>query len=183
MTSERPTFVVVAIILCAASCATADDGRVVYETEIDADINAVWNAFTTNDGIQLWMAPLAEIDLSVGGKMKANYNPKGKIGDETTIENTILSFDPKRMLSLKATKFPKGFPFEDAAKGTWSVFYFTELSSSRTKVTVVGLGYTDNEQSKKMRGFFTIANKHALDKLNAALRKQPKPPERTEVGK
>jgi len=118
------------------------------------------------------MAPLVEIELAVGGKMKANYNAKGKIGDETTIENTILSFDPKRMLSLKATGFPKGFPFEDAAKATWSVFYFTELPSSRTKITVVGLGYTDDEQSKKMRSFFATANKHSLDKLKDALKKQ-----------
>ena len=72
------------------SVAIADDHRVVYETEIDADIDAVWNAFTTNDGLQSWMAPLVEIELVVGGKMKANYNAKGRIGDDTTIENTIL---------------------------------------------------------------------------------------------
>ena len=162
-------------MFAASACpaVTADDDRVVYETVIDADINAVWNAFTTNDGLQKWMAPLIEIDLAVGGKMKANYNPEGKLGDPTTIENTILSFDPKRMLSLKATKFPKGFPFEDAAKAAWSVFYFSELPSSRTKITVVGLGYADNEQSKKMRAFFATANKHSLDTLNAALKKQP----------
>ena len=156
------------------SVAIADDHRVVYETEIDADIDAVWNAFTTNDGLQSWMAPLVEIELMVGGKMKANYNAKGRIGDDTTIENTILSFDPKRMLSLKATVFPKGFPFKDVAKATWSVFYFSELPSSRTKITVVGLGYTEDEQSQKMRSFFAAANKHSFDKLKEALRKQQK---------
>lgn len=156
----------------ACSIASADGNRVVYETEIDADIDAVWSAFTTNAGLKTWMAPLVEIELAVGGTMKANYNSKGKIGDATTIENTILSFDPKRMLSLKATVFPKGFPFEDAAKATWSVFYFSELPSSRTKITVVGLGYTDDEQSKKMRSFFATANKHSLDKLNEALSNQ-----------
>lgn len=149
----------------------AEEGREVYEAEIDAEIDAVWNAFTTDDGLRKWMAPLVEIDLSVGGKMKSNYNPQGKLGDPATIENTILSFDPKRMLSLKATKFPEGFPFEEAAKNTWSVFYFTELPNSRTKVTVVGLGYTEDEQSQKMRSFFATANKYSLDKLGAALKK------------
>jgi len=160
------------VLSSAGSVMAADNNRVVYETEIDADVDAVWNAFTTNDGLRTWMAPLVEIELAVGGKMKSNYNAKGKIGDETTIENTILSFDPKRMLSLKATGFPKGFPFEDAAKATWSVFYFTELPSSRTKITVVGLGYTDDEQSKKMRSFFATANKQSLDKLKEALKQQ-----------
>ena len=143
--SSASALLLIAVLCSACSVMAADSNRVVYETEIDADIDAVWNAFTTNDGLQTWMAPLVEIELAVGGKMKSNYNANGRIGDETTIENTILSFDPMRMLSLKATGFPKGFPFEDAAKATWSVFYFTELSSSRTKITVVGLGYTDDE--------------------------------------
>ena len=173
----RATALLVAMSLSSAcSIATADDNRVVYETEIDADIHAVWNAFTTNEGLATWMAPLVEIELVIGGKMKANYNANGKIGDPTTIENTILSFDPKRMISLKATKFPKDFPFEDAATSTWSVFYFSELTSSRTKIIVVGLGYMDDEQSKKMRSFFSNANKHSLDRLNEALKKQGVPP-------
>ena len=167
-----------AVLSSACSVMAADNNRVVYETEIDADIDAVWSAFTTNQGLRAWMAPLVEIELALGGKIKANYNAKGKLGDETTIENTILSFDPKRMLSLKATGFPKGFPFEDAAKATWSVFYFTELPSSRTKVTVVGLGYTDDEQSKKMRSFFATANKHSLDKLKEALKSSDRPQEK-----
>lgn len=159
-----------ALFLCAA--ATADDDRVVYETEIDADIRAVWTAFTTKEGLQAWMAPLVELDLSVGGKLRANYNPQGELGDSNTIENTILSFDPQHMLSLKATKFPQGFPFEAAAKETWSVFYFAELPSSRTRITVVGLGYTDSEPSRLMRSFFATANQHSLDKLNQALKQQ-----------
>ena len=170
--SSAFSLLLIAVLSSAGSVMAADDNRAVYETEIDADIDVVWNAFTTNDGLQAWMAPLVEIELVVGGKMKANYNATGRIGDETTIENTILSFDPKRMLSLKATGFSEGFPFEDAAKATWSVFYFTELPSSRTKITVVGLGYTDDEQSKKMRSFFATANKQSLDKLKDALKQQ-----------
>lgn len=159
-----------AVMSFACANSTASDNRVVYEAEVDADIDAVWHAFTTKDGLTTWMAPLVEIELAVGGKMKANYNAKGEIGDKSTIENTILSFDPKRMLSLKATKLPTGFPFEDAAKRTWSVFYFEETPSSGTKITVVGLGYTDDAQSKQMRSFFAAANKQSLDKLAEALK-------------
>jgi len=59
-----------------------------------------------------------------------------KLGDVTTIENTILCYDPKRMLSIKATAFPEGFEFVDAAKETWSIFYFAKVSDSKTKITV-----------------------------------------------
>ena len=149
--------------------AAADEPREVFEIEIDAGIDAVWEAFTTTAGIQSWVAPLAEIDFKVGGKWRANYNAEGELGDSTTIENTILAYDPMRMISLKATTFPEGFAFVEAAKETWSVFYFSPVSTLRTKITVVGLGYTDSEQSQKMRLFFDEANEYSLKELEKAL--------------
>ena len=148
------------------------DTREVTQTEVDASIDDVWSAFTTTSGLRRWCAPLVEIDLKVGGKMRTNYDSKGEIGDASTIENTILCFDPKRMLSLKATKAPEGFPFPNAIKEVWTVMYFEEISPSKTKITLVGLGYTDTEESKKMRGFFAAANNYELDKLKASF-KQP----------
>lgn len=151
------------------SPAVADETREVFEIEIDAGIHEVWEAFTTTAGIQSWVAPLAEIDFKVGGKWRANYNAEGELGDSTTIENTILAYDPMRMISLKATTFPEGFAFVEAAKETWSVFYFSPVSTLRTKITVVGLGYTDSEQSQKMRSFFDEANEYSLKELEKAL--------------
>jgi uncharacterized protein YndB with AHSA1/START domain len=153
----------------ALSPVVAEDSREVFEYEIDAGIDDVWQAFTTTKGLQSWVTQLAEIDFRVGGKWRANYNPEGELGDPTTIENTILSFDPKRMLSLKATTFPEGFPFVEAAKEAWTVFYFSPLSTSQTRITVVGLGYNESEQSQKMRSFFAEANAYSLNELNKAL--------------
>ena len=150
--------------------AVADEPREIFEFEIDAGIEAVWEAFTTTTGIQSWVSPLADIDFKVGGKWRANYNTEGELGDSTTIENTILAYDPMRMISLKATGFPEGFEFVEAAKETWTVFYFSPVSTLRTKITVVGLGYTDSEQSQKMRSFFDEANEYSLKELEKALR-------------
>lgn len=161
-------FVIVATAF-AVLPVVAEDEREVFEYEIDAGIDSVWNAFTTTKGLQSWVAPLAEIDFRVGGLWRANYNAEGELGDSTTIENTILSYDPKRMVSLKATTFPEGFPFEEAARHAWTVFYFSPISPTKTKITVVGLGYTDSEQSQKMRSFFAEANAYSLDQLNKAL--------------
>jgi uncharacterized protein YndB with AHSA1/START domain len=150
--------------------AIAQQPREVFEVEIDASIDDVWHAFTTTEGLQSWVAPLSDIDLKVGGKWRANYKADGVLGDPSTIENTILSYDPKKMLSLKATGFPEGFEFVDAAKETWSVFYFEALSEQKTKITVVGLGYNDTVQSQKMRAFFAAANQYSMDQLSAALK-------------
>jgi len=85
----------------------ADEPREVFEIEIDAGVDEVWDAFTTTPGIK--------------------------------------------------------------SKETWTVFYFAPVSTSRTKITVVGLGYTDSEQSQKMRSFFDGANEYSLKELEKAL--------------
>ena len=120
--------------------AVAEQAPLVHEGIIDASVDRVWAAFTTQKGLESWMVPHAEIDLRVNGKMRTNYHADGAIGDPNTIENTILSFDPKRMLSLRATKAPANFPFKNVIKGTWSVMYFDALGPRRTRIRIVGFG-------------------------------------------
>src|SRR5436305_8669500 len=139
----------ISFLLLCVSTARAEDRRQVTEGVLDAAPEVVWKALTTKEGLEAWMVAHAEIDLKVGGKMRTHYDPKGKLGDPKTIENTILSFDPKRMLSIKATKPPAGFPFPNAIKTMWTVIYFDPVGPQRTKVRIVGLGFGDNEEAKK----------------------------------
>jgi uncharacterized protein YndB with AHSA1/START domain len=165
-------FVICVLVFSSLSAMASDPDdsrRAVFTTEIGAGVAAVWEAFTTEEGIESWMAPVAEIELEVGGALRTNYNPEGEIGDVTTIENTILSFDPMRMLSLQATGYPEGFPYAEAAAGTWSVFYFEPVGENRTRITVVGLGYTDDPKSQELRSFFAAANSQLLDDLERVL--------------
>lgn len=171
----RGLTIFIAATLAFGTQLSAEETREVFEVEIDASVDDIWNAFTTTKGLQSWVAPLADVDFRVGGKWRANYNKDGKLGDADTIENTILCCDPKRMISLKATKFPEGFEFEDAAKKTWSVFYFTPVSDTKTRITIVGLGYDDSKQSHKMLAFFKPANKFSMAQLNAAMEKKRDP--------
>jgi uncharacterized protein YndB with AHSA1/START domain len=164
------------LVLCGSVPeAPMEDHREVFEIELEAGVDEVWKAFTTTSGLQSWVAPLAEIDFRVGGKWRANYNPEGKLGDETTIENTILSFDPKRMISLKATGFPRDFAFREVAGEMWTVIYFVPLSETKTRITLVGLGYNETEQSQRMRAFFATGNRISMQQLATALEKQRQP--------
>lgn len=155
------------ICLVALSTATvrADDSRLVNEAIIEASIDDVWEAWTTKKGIESWMVAHADIELKVGGKMRTHYDPNGVLGDPNSIENTILCYDPKRMLSIKATKTPEKFPFKKAIEGMWTMIYLEELGPKRTKVTTVGLGFTNDPESQKMREFFKAGNAQTLEQL------------------
>src|SRR5437867_12963489 len=98
------------VALVVASAACADDDRIAAEALVDASVDDEWEAVTTKQGMESWMVAHAEIELKVGGKMLTHYDPDGRIGDPNTIEKTILSFDAKRMLSIKATKPPEKVP-------------------------------------------------------------------------
>ena len=132
---------------------------------VAAPRSEVWKAFTTSKGAESWMVAHADIDLKIGGLMRAHYDPKGELGDEQTIENTILSFDPERMYSIKNTKAPKTFPFPKAIQSMWTVVYFDDAGEGKTRVTVVGLGFTDDEESQKLREFFQRGNEVTMQRL------------------
>ncbi|MBP6210473.1 MAG: SRPBCC domain-containing protein [Anaerolineales bacterium] len=136
-----------------------------HEAVIDAPLIEVWNVWATSAGLRAWMAPHAEIDLRVGGLMRVNYNPEGQLGDPQTIINTVLSFEPQRMISIKVVKTPEGFPFPNAITQMWSVIYFAEVDSKRTAVREVSLGFTADAESQQMRKYFERGNSATLDGL------------------
>jgi uncharacterized protein YndB with AHSA1/START domain len=142
-----------------------ESSELVTEGIIDAPVAAVWDALTTKEGQESWNVAHAEIELKVGGKMRTHYDPKGQIGDPDTIENTILCFEPNRMLAIQVANPPAKFPFKEAIKKMWTVMHFTEEGPSRTKLRLVGTGYGDDEESKKLRGFFEKGNAFTLKKL------------------
>lgn len=132
---------------------------------VAAPRSEVWDAFTTEKGMTSWMVAQAKLDWCVGGKWQTKYSKEGHIGDENTIENIILSYEPQRMFSIKIGKPPANFPFTEAAKNTWTVIYFDDAPNGHTKVRVVGLGYGDDDESKRMREFFDRGNKWTLQRL------------------
>ena len=142
-----------------------EDGRLVHEGLVAAPPGEVWAAFTTKKGQESWMVAHSEIELKIGGLMLTHYDPKGSIGDPGTIENTIISYDPGRMLSFRVTKAPARFPFPNAVKSMWTVIYFEPAGPQSTRVRFVGLGFGADDESKKMRDFFDRGNAHTLKKL------------------
>ena len=158
-------FIIVGLTLLANISHAQEDNRLIHEAVVNAPLEQVWAAFTTKAGLESWMVAHAEIELRIGGKMKTQYDPKGMVGDAKAIENTILSFEPKRMVSFKVTKAPDTFPFPNAIKNMWTVVYFEADGEKATRVREVSMGFGDDDESRKMREFFKRGNEYTLQKL------------------
>jgi len=158
-------FIAIGSAAIAPGAMSASPDIVVTEAVIDAPVAEVWKAWTTKEGIESWMVAKTAIDLSVGGTWRTSYNKSSNLDDDESIRHTILAFDPLKMFSMRTVKPPKNFPFPNAIARTWTVVYFEPAGASKTKVTAHMLGFTDDEESQKMRAFFEVGNRTTLDSL------------------
>lgn len=147
----------------------ADDDRLVQAILINAPIEEVWEAWTTTEGILKWMVPNGTVDFKLGGTYTTTYDPSGDLEGEEVIVNSILAFDPHRMIAMKTTRTPASFPFKEAMANTWSVVYFEDAGIDKVIVRIHGLGYGDDEQSRQMKEFFNQGNQMLLETLKRVL--------------
>lgn len=132
---------------------------------VPAPLKDVWAAWTTDEGITSWMVPTGRVDFRVGGSYRTSYNKGSDLTGPDTIENTILAYDPERMIAIKNAKTPASFPFKEAMSKTWTVIYFKDLGAKGTEVTSYMNGFDETDDSKKLREFFVKGNQQTLDAL------------------
>jgi uncharacterized protein YndB with AHSA1/START domain len=171
---KRGTLSLALVAILCGSVRAQDLSPVVSEAVVEAPVDTVWAAWATSDGLRSWLAPHAEIDLRVGGLMRTNYSARGALGDPQTIENTVLSFEPKRMLSIQVSRAPDTFPFPNAIRQMWTVIYFEPAGPGRTRVRVASLGFTPDDESQRMRAFFDRGNAATLQQLQRRFPAQPR---------
>jgi uncharacterized protein YndB with AHSA1/START domain len=93
----------------------------VHETVVAAPLESVWRAWTTNAGLSAWLAPVVDIDLRIGGTLRAAYDANAGLEGDTAVVNEILAFDPQRMLAFRVAQAPRDFPYADAVASMWTV--------------------------------------------------------------
>ncbi len=155
------------VTLCAILLVDGADAAEPQVTEgfINAPVAEVWQLFTTSSGFLKTGAAHADVELRLGGEVRAHYDPRGALGDAETIVNEILAYEPERMLALRVKRAPASFPHREALEGVWTVIYFTPSGEQMTHVRIVGLGYTDAPASLAAREFFEKGNRSTLDHI------------------
>jgi len=118
------------------------------EVKVNASIEEVWKAWTTNDGATRFFAPKARIDLTLGGSYELYFDleaPKGSQGGEGC---RVLNFLPMEMLSFEWNAPPE-FPEvrrQHMQQHTWVVVQFYPLAQNLVKVRLTHLGWREGEE-------------------------------------
>jgi len=144
-----------AFLLGAAAAASAQDSPgLVNEGVVNAPVGDVWKVWTTSEGYRLLGVALADVDFRIGGLIRSRYSSDGRLGDDQTIHNRILAYEPMRMIAMRIDKPPAGFPFKEAWKNVWTVVTLTPLADGRTHVRGAMMGFGSDPESVAMQRFF-----------------------------
>lgn len=144
-----------------------------HEIEVAAARTEVWALWSTTEGLSSWVAPLARIDLRIGGIWEASYTPGARLGDAGNIRNRVLAYVPERSLTIQVANAPPGFPHPDLASRLWTVIEIEEVDASRTRVRVTMTGYGAGAGYDTLYGHFDRGNAATLGLLARRLAEGP----------
>jgi uncharacterized protein YndB with AHSA1/START domain len=151
----------------------ADAPSFVNEATINAPVAVLWNIWTSGEGYKALGVAKAEVDLRIGGLIRSHYDARGVLGDEETIENRILAYEPRRMIAIQIARPPKSFPFKEAWKKPWTVITLSDVDNDHTHVRIASMGFGTDKESISMQHFFEVGDADTLKTLQAHFESSP----------
>jgi uncharacterized protein YndB with AHSA1/START domain len=149
-----------------SSFVTADGARDLQQSiVIDAPVSVLWNAFTDSAEFVRWAAPVASIDMKVGGRLEASYDASHPLGDPDNIVHRIITFIPERLIVFQNVQAPHMLPHAEAYQRTVVVMQYERLGPARTRVTETVTGWGADPASNQLYAFFRAGNAEVLEKM------------------
>ena len=131
---------------------------------INAPVAVLWKSFVDPKEFARWNAPVAAIDMRVGGSLEATYNPKHAIGDPNNIKHRVITFLPERLIVFQNIQAPKELPNADKFQRTVIIVQFEPLGPAKTKVTLSCTGFGADPGSQQIYRFFQEDNAEELER-------------------
>jgi len=131
--------------------------RLEFEVLVPAALPAVWTAFTTDSGLETWLAPSAHVVPEPGGPFLAVFAGSAPAG------GTILAISPQAYLGVGAMA-PGKFPHVRAER-TYVLFTFASDGPERTRVHLTQTGWKDGAEWDDAYAYLAEGNAQLLNAL------------------
>jgi uncharacterized protein YndB with AHSA1/START domain len=126
---------------------------------VPATVKEVWKLFTTDEGLEKWIAPVAKIDMKIGGSIRTNYDSNKTVDDSSSIKLDIINYIEYEMLTLKVNlnnSFPAEAKKED--KNLQEILQFVKVGEHETKIISTMVGWGQGSHWDKAYSFFEKGN-------------------------
>lgn len=150
---------------------TTNERAVRYGVSVPAVIEAVWDAWTTPEGISTFFAPDARVELEPDGAYEILFDLSAQPGEQGAERCRVLAVQPQRMLSF-SWNAPPSLP-DVRWQHTSVVVRFEALSDAATHVTLSHTGWGDGGQWEDAFSYFTQAWKTVLGRLQHRFERGP----------
>jgi len=129
------------------------------ECTVPLSLNETWKLFSTAEGLKKWIAPVASIDLRVGGQILTNYDKTKSLQDPGTIELPILNYLDAQMMTLKV-KLNDQFPAKvrREASHLQEIIQLRADSAGQTHIISSMIGWGIGTDWDKAYKFFAAGN-------------------------
>ncbi len=129
-----------------------------FEVVVPGSLDEVWQAMSTEAGMETWLWKDARVDLRPGGDWLVLYTPTATGG------GTIVSFVPRKELVMKAMA-PEKFPTVRSER-TDVTFSLAAVSPTATRVTLMQTGWKDGAEWDAAYEYLSRGNAQLLTQLH-----------------
>lgn len=160
----------IALLMLVTTAAFAGEKEIRFEVNVPASREAVWNAWTTVEGVKSFFAGGANIDLRPDGMYEIFFAPDAPEGQRGADGMRVLLVQKPSALAF-TWNAPGTFP-NARGQRTHVMLRLEEVSANETKVTLVHDGFGDGNEWDAVRAYFENAwGEVVLPRLAAAFRK------------
>lgn len=142
-------------LIPVAAATLSNEKSINFEIVINASIDDVWNAWTTEEGAKSFFAPDCKIELLPNGKYEMYFLPEAPEGQRGGEGCKILAVQEKKLFSFSWNS-PPIFP-EVRFQYTTVILRFEKLSQNKTRLYFTEIGWGDGGGWDKSFEYFTKA--------------------------
>jgi uncharacterized protein YndB with AHSA1/START domain len=143
--------------------AHAQERYIDKEARVKAPVDAVWQAWTTSEGIKTFFAPDARAEARVDGPFEIYFNPLAPPGQKGADDMRFLAIQDKKMITF-TWNAPPHLP-EARAQRTYVTLRFKPISDNETLVTLRHGGWGEGGQWDRAYAYFDKAWGNVLANL------------------
>lgn len=164
--------VLAAVLWSVALHAAAAERAIDKEVTVPAGVDAVWQAWTTSEGIKTFFAPDARVEPRVGGAFQIYMDPGAEPGSKGADDMRVLAIQPKKMLSFDWNAPPH--LAQARQQRTFVIVRLHPVDDKTTRVTLHHTGWGDGGEWDQAYQYFDRAWVQVLGGLKQRFEQGPK---------
>lgn len=142
------------------------------EVVVPAALDAVWQAWTTREGVIGFFSPDAEVEARVGGAFHIHMDPLAEPGSKGADEMRFMALQPPTMLSFDWNA-PPSLPLARAQR-TFVIVRLAKVDDGHTLVRLHHTGWGEGGEWDKAHAYFDKAWGMVLGNLRKRFESGPK---------